>query len=79
MKKWYALYVALYSYSNDHYSDVIMNTIASQIKSGSIQAQIIENIKAPRHWSLWGESSQRASNAEMFPFDDVIMDRDSIA
>ena len=39
-----------------------------------------KNIKALRHWALWGESagdrripSQRACNAEMFPFDDVIM------
>ena len=34
-----------------------------------IQAQIKENIKAPRHWPLWGEFTaefpvQRASNAE---------------
>ena len=34
-----------------------------------VQAQIKENIKAPRHWPLWGEftgefPSQRASNAE---------------
>ena len=43
------------------------------------QAQIKENLKASRHWPLWGEppltssfSSQRASNAEMFPFDGVI-------
>ena len=45
-----------------------------------IQAQIKENIKALRHWPLWGEFTddrwippQRASDAEMFPFDDVIM------
>ena len=44
-----------------HYSDVIINTMASQITSVSIftqpfvQAQIEENIKAPRHWPLWGE------------------------
>ena len=36
-----------------------------------VQAQIIENMKPPRHWPLWGEPlvtggfpSQRASNAE---------------
>ena len=36
-----------------------------------VQVHIKENIKAPRHWHLWGEStgtgglpSQRASNAE---------------
>ena len=45
-----------------------------------VQAQIKENIKAPRHWPLWGNSpvtgefpAQRASHVEMFPFDDVIM------
>ena len=34
-----------------------------------VQAHIKENIKAPRHWPLWGEftgelSAQKASNAE---------------
>ena len=30
-----------------------------------VQVQINENIKAPRHWPLWGEfPAQRASNAE---------------
>ena len=44
-----------------HYSDVIMGAVASQITSLSIvystvnQAQIKENIKAPRHWPLCGE------------------------
>ena len=39
-----------------------------------IQAQISENIKAPRHWPLCGEfPAQMARNAEKFPFDDVIM------
>ena len=44
-----------------------------------VQAQIKENIKAPRHWPLRGNSpmtgefpAQRASNAEMFPFDDAM-------
>ena len=44
-----------------------------------VQAQIEENIKAPRHWPLWRNSpvtgefpTQRASNAKIFPFDDVI-------
>ena len=54
-----------------------MGTIASQITSLTIvywtviQAQIKENIKAPRHWPLCGEftgtgefPAQRASNAE---------------
>ena len=44
-----------------HYDDVIMSAIASQITSlmlftqPLIQAQIKENIKAPRNWPLWGE------------------------
>ena len=56
-----------------------MNAMASRITSLTIggvtqpfiQAQMKENIKAPRHWPLWGESpvagefsAQRASNAE---------------
>ena len=45
-----------------------------------VQAQIKESIEAPRHWPLWGEFigdflAQTASNAEMLPFDDVIMKR----
>ena len=59
-----------------HYSDVIMRPMASQIIDVSIvystvcfQAQIKENIKAPRHRSLWREftgefPAQRVSNAE---------------
>ena len=45
-----------------------------------VQAQVKENIKAPRHRPLWGNSpvtgefpAQRASNAEKASFDDVIM------
>ena len=38
-----------------HYNDVIMNAMTSQITQAYIQAQIKENIKAPRHWLLWGE------------------------
>ena len=45
-----------------NYSDVIMGAMAFQITGVSIvystvffQAQIQENIKAPRHWLLWGE------------------------
>ena len=47
-------------------------SLASPLRAQSFaEAQIKENIKAPRHWPLWGEStghwwfpSQRASNAE---------------
>ena len=44
-----------------HKSDVIMSAMASQITGFTnvytpfVQAQIIENIKAPRHRPLWGE------------------------
>ena len=46
-----------------------------------IQAQIKENIKAPRHWPLWGESIGGPVNSphkwpvtrKMFTSDDVIM------
>ena len=63
-----------------------MGAMASQITSLTIltqpfiQAQIKEKIKAPRHWPCVGNSPvtgelpvQRASNEEIFPFDDVIM------
>ena len=46
-----------------------------------VQAQVKENIKAPRHWPLWRESTgywwvpltKRPVTRKMFPFDDVIM------
>ena len=42
-----------------HSSDVVMSVMVSQITSFRyepfIQVQIKENIKAPRHWPLWGE------------------------
>ena len=56
-----------------HYSDVIMSTMASQITSCRLftqpfmQAPVKVNIKASRHWPLWGEftiPAQRTSNAE---------------
>ena len=46
-----------------HYSDVIMNAIESQITSvllfaeTFVKAQINKNIKTPRQWPLWGEST----------------------
>ena len=68
------------------YSDVIMSVMAFQITSLTIvyltvcQAQIKENIRAPRHWPLWGEfigtgdfPTQRASNAENVSIDDIII------
>ena len=62
-----------------------MVAIASQMTSLTIvnwfiQAQIKENIKAPRHWPLCEEftgtgefPAKMASNAENVSFDDVIM------
>ena len=43
-----------------------------------VQAEITENIKAPRHWPVWGESTSGFPHKgpvarKMFPFDDVIM------
>ena len=40
-----------------------------------VQAQIKENIKAPRHWPLWWESTgdKGPVTGKMFQFDDVIM------
>ena len=44
-----------------HYGDVIMGAMAPQITNVSsvyqqfVQAKIKENIKALRHWPLWGE------------------------
>ena len=45
----------------NHHCDVIKSAMASQITGVSIvysfffQAQIKEDIQAPRHWPLWGE------------------------
>ena len=37
------------------YSDVIMGAMASRwFAQPFVQAQIKENISAPRHWPLWG-------------------------
>ena len=42
-----------------------------------VQTKTEENIKAPRHWPLWGESngfpSHRPVTRKIFPFEDVIM------
>ena len=65
-----------------HHSDVIISAMASKICAWlfaqlSVQAQIKENIKAPRHWPLWGESGgfphEGPVTPKMFPFDDAIM------
>ena len=73
----YPCYIPLYTSLLRHYSDVIISAMASQITGVSIvystiiQAQIKENIKAPRHWPLWGEftvdrwnPTKRASNVK---------------
>ena len=46
-----------------HYSDVIMDAMASQNTSltiiySTVYSQIKENTKAPRHWPLWGTKGQ---------------------
>ena len=50
------------SHPYEHYSDVIMSAMTSQITGVSIsklfvQPHIKENIKGPRHWPSWGESA----------------------
>ena len=46
---------------SDHYSDAIMSMMASQMTGYQlftqpfVLAQMKENIKALRHWPLWGE------------------------
>ena len=55
-----------------HYCDVIMSAMACRLFTQPfIQVQLKENIKAPRHWPLWGEfpgdrwiPSTKAGNAE---------------
>ena len=50
-----AILLAVFVYMQKHYSNVIMDTMASQITSTTIvcltiySAEIKENIKAPRH------------------------------
>ena len=56
-----------------------MGAMASQISGVStvepfVQTQIKENIKAPRHWPLWGEFPVKGPvTRKLFPFDDVIV------
>ena len=58
-----------------HYSDVKMGTMASQITHVSIACSAVcSGTYCEGNPSvIGGFLSQRASNAEMFPFDDVIM------
>ena len=70
----------------NHYSDVVMDAMASQITSLTIvystfiQAEIKENIKAPRHWPLSWEVTgdheflaQGPVTRKRFTFDDVFI------
>ena len=65
----------------NHYSNnSIMSAKGSQITGDSIVYSTVcsgadqINIKAPRHWPLWGESPNKAPvTRKMFPFDDVII------
>ena len=69
-----------------------MGVVASQITGVLFvcSGEIKENIKPSRHWPLWGEatgdwwipltaseSASKAVTRKMFPFDDVIMERNS--
>ena len=61
-----------YSVSNHQPHDCLLNRLSRRRSK--------KRIKAPRHWHLCGNSpgtsefsTQRASNTEMFSFDDVIM------
>ena len=72
-----------------HYIDVIMDAMASQITSLTIVSSTVysganqRNIKALRHWPLWGEFTgdrwiprkKGPLTRKMVPFDDVIMAR----
>ena len=81
------VYTMVYS-KYHHYNDVIMGVMASQITNLTIvnstaylcTGRIKENIKAPRHWPLWGIHRWPVNSPhkwpvtrKMFPFDDVIM------
>ena len=63
---WYAIWPA--EVNETHYSDVIMKSIASQITGlssfaqPSVEAQIKENIKAPRSWLLKGQPTVNQSH-----------------
>ena len=70
-----------------HYSDVIMSAMASNhrrfgcFSQPFVQAHIKENIKASRHWPLWGDFTgdrwipltKGQYRGKKFPCDDVIM------
>ena len=68
-----------------HYGDVIwarwrLKSPAPRLFTQAfIQTQFKENIKAPRHWPLWGESVEFPHKGpvtrKMFPFDDAFMGR----
>ena len=62
----YACRILVFSFdmavASINYSGVIMSAMTSQIADFSfaqptVQGQIEESIKAPRHWPLWGEST----------------------
>ena len=59
-----------------HNSDVIINVMAYLITGVSIVYSTVCSVDQIKHqsWPVTGEfPSQRASNTEMFPYDDVIM------
>ena len=58
-----------------------MTSLTIVYSSVFFQAEIKENIKAPRYWTLWGESTgdrwilrtKAQWREKMFPFDNVFM------
>ena len=64
----------LYTDTGPWYRDLPVSRLFTQ---PFVQAQIKENIKAPRHWPLWGNSlvtpHKGPVTRKVFPFDDVIM------
>ena len=76
-----------------HNSDAMMSAMASQITGFWFVCSTIcsgadhkKNLKAPRHWPLWGKfigdrwilPHKRTVTWKMFPFDDVIMEKNHV-
>ena len=62
-------------YCGNHYSDVIMNAMASQITGVCIVCLTVGSGAVQRTSKLTGDFPQKAGTRKMFPFDDVIMTR----
>ena len=84
LRQWVLCFLILFPwFVNKHYSDVIMDGAASQIASLTIvYSSVYSGADQRKHQSPNGAENspvtgefpaQMASNAKMFPFDDVIM------